>query len=97
MTRGRRRPRQRAADIARRQRSSLQQLAFAVVALIMLFLVWNQLAEGAAGCFTTMTRPAGDGAVGHDAPPEDAPDAALPPPLPGTIRLGQPPPPPAQK
>ncbi|MGM0574431.1 MAG: hypothetical protein ACQEXJ_01680 [Myxococcota bacterium] len=62
--RRRRHVRGRAADIARRQRRSLMQLVMAVIALVMLFVLWNQLAEGAAGCFGTV---AGEGAARPDA------------------------------
>jgi hypothetical protein len=93
MTRSRRRPRVRASDVAARQRSSLQQLGFAVVALVMLLLVWNHLAEGAAGCFTTLSGPVADPGARHDAPAKpEAPDAAPAPAPEGMIRLGQPPP-----
>ncbi|MEZ4265063.1 MAG: hypothetical protein R3F39_01705 [Myxococcota bacterium] len=85
--------------MAQRQKSSLQQLGFAVAALVMLLLVWNHLAEGAAGCFATMAGPVPDSGPAPD-PSSAADDAGghndasvtPPPPLPGMIRLGQPPP-----
>jgi hypothetical protein len=97
VSRSRRRPRRRSGEIAQRQKNSLQQLGFAVAALIMLLLVWNHLAEGAAGCFATMAGPAPATPQVHDAAShEPGPDAAPAPPLPGMIRLGQPPPIPSE-
>lgn len=84
--RRRRSVRSSSAQIARRQRRSLMQLGMAVVALVGLLILWGQLAEGAAGCFTTVAGDAADARdeaaadpdVGHDAgEPEPTPNVRV--------------------
>ena len=43
------------AELSRRQRRTIPQLVFTIVALVSLFLFWNEISSGTAGCFTKMT------------------------------------------
>ena len=72
----RRRHSARLVAASNRKHRSIRQLVATVVALAMLFAVWDQLASGAAGCFTSRTHGPEEGTSSHDAPQDGARDAA---------------------
>jgi len=49
------------AHQAKSQKRTAQQLVLTIVALVFLILFWKELSTGAAGCFTQMTAPQGQG------------------------------------